>query len=803
MKNFSELLVRSEKNKVSAVSSGVSSDNFENSEKKLFFSWDSLIVIPLYLIVFVTPFFFLPWGVYFVSFNKQFLVLFLALLSLFGYLGKSLNEGKIVYKKNNLFLILFSVSLLISLFFSDSRNVSLFGFDGGEIDSFINLLSFIIIFFISSSVINEKNIKTIVSLVLSSSAILLFIQIVKLFGLNIFLFDFTKDINFNSLGVTILPLGLFLSAQLVFAVSILVTQNNISNIKKIFLSVFTLLGFIYIFALNVKEIWLLLIFSLVFIFLFKISSGGGEIRSKSIGLVIACLSLAIFFYVTNFPSILSLSKNTRGFSQEFYVSAPESLRIVKHTWFSNIKSLGGVKDFVFGAGGGNFGYEYLNGRSKDTNLSNSNLYNVKFNSGFSLFITYLVTFGLLGAILFLFFILQQFLFVAKRILQGNKDLLFPLLVFSFYFIVNIFAYNVSYVLFLTSFLILGALKALTSEEREINLFTSPQRNFVLSLVIVAGMMFSLFAIYYDAARLIASFYYSSGVKTFNQGKIKEGIKKVVNATMWDSKNDFYYRGLSSLYLNKILTKEGDKDDRQISVELAQQAIKLNPVDSVNHLNLAKIHEVILEILNDIKDKDKTEDQKALINASYELSLQSYITAAELDLKNPEKLLAIAQLNFIANKTKEAKEYIKKSLDLKINFDSAYFLLAQILEKEGLTKEAIEENKKAKFISPYAIGVRFQLGVLYYRNGQFNDAKNEFEYIISQIPNQANNARVLQSLALTYDKLGEKTKALEALKKVLSFNPGNAEIEKEIDRIKGGESSSQDLKESKKEGKKSN
>ncbi|MEK7175616.1 MAG: tetratricopeptide repeat protein [Patescibacteria group bacterium] len=808
MKNFSEFLVPSAKKRVS-----VSNDNFESSEKKLFFSWDSLVMIPLYLIVFLTPLFFLPWGVYLVSFNKQFLVLFLALLSLFGYLGKSLNEGKIVYRGGNLFLFLFFIFSFISLIFSDVINASIFGFNGSEADSFINLASFIVLFFLSSASITKENIKTLIYFLLGSSTVVLLGQIFQLFGFNFFIFDFTQVMNFSPIGSVFLS-ALFFSAQLVLMLSILITQKELCKAGKFFLVFLSALTFTYLFILGFKLIWLLLIFPLIFLLVFQLSSHGVESGSKKTSILVAGLSLIIFLYFTPFQPLARLINENKlareMITPDIYLSSSDNLQIIKGTWFSNLTKLAevdkatkkvtnpdGVKDFLVGVGGSNFVNEYLKWRSLDPRFIDS--YLIKYNTGYSLVMTYLVGFGLLGGILFIIFVLQQFFLIAKNILQEKKDLAFSLLAFLFYFLVSIFLYNPGYVLLAISFIVFGALKAITSEEKEISLFSSPQRNFVLSLVIVVGMMLSIFGIYYNTARLIASFYYGSGVKTLyadtksqlnapGDSKIKKGVLAIENAIVWDQRNELYYRGLSELFLIKLgIAAEQEDTDGQKSIQGALLAIKQNPKNTLNYLVLVKIYETRLVALIG-SNSQKSKEEEASLNDTYKSALGIYQEIAKLDPKNPEIPYMVARVHQAVSKSEEAKSSIKAALALSSNYSPAYFFLAEILQSEGKIKEAIEKTKNILYINPNDVGGRLQIGILYYQDKQFSNAKKEFEYITQKIPGQGNNARALYWLGLTQNELGEKNNALKNLEKVLSFNPGNKDIEKAINEVRGDESS---------------
>lgn len=61
--------------------------------------------------------------------------------------------------------------------------------------------------------------------------------------------------------------------------------------------------------------------------------------------------------------------------------------------------------------------------------------------------------------------------------------------------------------------------------------------------------------------------------------------------------------------------------------------------------------------------------------------------------NPDVYLAAAMVYFDKNDYAKTKEYLNKALEIEKNIDIAYYLNAQMYEKEGEKQKAIEEYRK--------------------------------------------------------------------------------------------------------------
>jgi tetratricopeptide (TPR) repeat protein len=83
-----------------------------------------------------------------------------------------------------------------------------------------------------------------------------------------------------------------------------------------------------------------------------------------------------------------------------------------------------------------------------------------------------------------------------------------------------------------------------------------------------------------------------------------------------------------------------------------------------------------------------------------------------------------------------------------------------------------------------VGALFQLGFLYYKNNQFDFAKQVFERVVQLSPNYS-NARYFLGLIYDRENLKDKSKAIEQFLKIAELNPDNNEIKLIIANLEAG------------------
>ena len=104
--------------------------------------------------------------------------------------------------------------------------------------------------------------------------------------------------------------------------------------------------------------------------------------------------------------------------------------------------------------------------------------------------------------------------------------------------------------------------------------------------------------------------------------------------------------------------------------------------------------------------------------------------------------------------------------------AAHFLLAQTYDRKGEIDKAIASTEQVRQFLPNDVGIRFQLGFLYYKTDRVANARQEFEAAVG-INENYSNARYF--LGLIYDRQNDKPRAIEQFEKIEKLNPDNQEV----------------------------
>ncbi len=481
-------------------------------------AWDKIIKWSLYLIIGLTPLFFLPWGISQVDANKQFFLSVFAGIALIAWLAKSIASGKLVWKKSllNPAIVVLLIFWGVSSYFSASPFQSL-GFGFSEPDTFLNLLKYAVVFFLVGATFGSRGLgggknppqppfekggsreenfgevgdpslsqrevrrdlkKAIYIFLLPVAVLAVFIGF-KFLNINLLpkSWDFAQGINFNPVGTTN-SLALFLGAGLVLIVGLLgrkeTRKNGVSgeslrqgaDSRSLFQSALIVLAIIIaieLLLINFSPVW----WALAGVMIFLTADGlmremqlmrdrGGVLRIQKIILPVAILAVSALLLLVRLPisDVLSLPAEVSPSQSATYDIAKEVL-----------KSKGGVAN-LFGSGPATFTYDYGLHRSAD--LNQTVFWGVRFSQGASLFLTALATTGVLGVVSLLFFVLafgwQTLRSIKLSSAGGKKELPIILAAAALFLLIAWFFYQANFTLLVSAFILLGLLAAATSPQ---------------------------------------------------------------------------------------------------------------------------------------------------------------------------------------------------------------------------------------------------------------------------------------------------------------------------------------------------
>jgi len=651
---------------------------------------DKIIKYGLYLLVFLFPFWFLPWTISPVAFNKQILLAVFVFLLLILWLVKIISSGKLsfVWNKLNTAVILLLLVLGISTIFSSARIQSFWGM-ADEPDTFFNFILYGLVFFLFANLISANQLKSVLISFLAGSGILSLLFLIQCFK-PIFPWGFAQSSGFNSIG-SIQSLAVFLGGAFLILMSLIsINQPSSAQIGGkiilrrlmfIFTIILGILLFVSLLAVNYWAVWLGIVFGAAIIVFSKLKNisanqplsaeisgvapGSNPLKPLFLPLFIFALALVFIFLKLPVGSILALPS-------EINLTYPATFDIAKKTLEE------GPKNLVLGSGPATFSYQYSLHRGTGLNLTD--FWQIRFNQGAAVLPTFLTTFGILG-ILMIFLMMAVFFYSGFRtVISGNQlsSAAISSIVGGFYFLILWFFYSANFSLMFAGFLMIGLFTASIGSPKEFSFTQSPQKAFFIMLVGVFLIAGSIFGLYTVSKKYAGAISYSQGLNLINakEPKLDEGIIAVNKAATLDPK-DSYFRNLSQVFLFKInevlndqkLSQEQKQTEFQKQVSNAElsaiAAVKINPRNSQNWLQLGNVYENLALVK---------------VSGAEKLAILNYQKAAELDPQNPQIPFNLARVYFVSGNKDEAKAELEKSLELKSNFQPAIDLLSQIETK---------------------------------------------------------------------------------------------------------------------------
>lgn len=779
-------------------------------------AWDKIGKVSLYLLFGLIPIFFLPFTSFPIGEAKLVLAGTLVLVAFGSYLARLLTEGNIYIPKTWTWVALAAFLVLagISTIMSDVPYVSLWG-NTNSSDSLFAFVIYALAFFLIPMFLRKiEDVSRAIFFFIASLIILGVYSILQLFGVFVIPFDFTANTSFNPIG-TVQSLAVFLGLGLVM-IAAFFTSFKLSTLLGAVLGVTAaILGFILL-LVNFNFVWLGIFVASALMVSWQIThsrkvadENNGVPRGVAIKLnlpLVLMIVVAILYFVNPpITNIVTLPVEVRP-------SLGATLDIARGTFSS------GFDKVLIGSGPSTFIYEYLSYRPVDIN--NSAFWGIRFSQGYSTISTLLSGVGVLGLVsllaAFVLFILTALKGIASlsRRKSQVEGMVFVPFVGVVFLLLALFFYPVNFTHFLFLFLLSGlVISSLSSgdalDKIEFSILKTQQRTFVASLGIIVLIVATIVGLYWQGQKYVASAFHTSAIASYNQDRdIDTAIRRAVVATNLDSNKDTYSRTLVQLLgisageilsdtdLNPAELQQRYQLVLQNLLTASQRAINANPSDPTNWRQLGSIYENNIFIVGGV-------DNFAIAN---------YQEAAKRNPNNPSEYLNIArayvlssdsaqrQLTQLSSSKDATKEDIEKlearrdvqlvnaldnlmtAIELKADYAPAHFLTSQVYERQGNRELAIQKTLDTRNLNPLDTGVGYQLGLLYYLDGQFTNAAQEFARIVGLRENFS-NARYF--LGLSYDRLGNSRGAIDQFNRVSELNPDNQEVISILGNLRSG------------------
>jgi tetratricopeptide (TPR) repeat protein len=689
---------------------------------------------------------------------------------------------------NNIFLYVLPVlplAYIASMLVNPAKEVSFIGL-GLEIGtvSFITVMT-LLVYLVVTLLRKKKYILIFQSLLFLMAAVLFVIQLATILTPNIL--GLSKVLSSPALNFVgnLNDLGVIFGATLLLSI-VRMEFSPWGKISKIISYLAALVSVFMLAFAGFASLWIVVgLFSLLlFIFLYVFNNKGkksGQSKFSNFSLAIVIIS-AIFIIFG--PSITKqvysvFGINQSNISQQIISQSPppvsDSLEVVSKS-FKNNKLLG--------VGPNRFSTEWVKYKSDAVNAGF--MWSVDYNYANSLFLTSVVTTGLVGVVawlaVFALLVFMGFRYVLIRKKDGSVSYLtFSSFVLTVYLWATLFVHVpslgvmaltfMSAGMFIVSLYVNGSL-----ENKTYRLDSNPKMSFVtvlvMSMLMIGGVAFNYLVI----SKVYASSSYQKALSELSSNNFDEAKLYMKKAVSFGG-SDLYHRGLSNIYLKELqvrapeLTDEPSEEKTAISDALAGKASEASQqawlADKTNYQNHMSIGSVLRVFVSPEKEE------------IYLASKAAFEIAFELSPRNPNILLALANLEVVKGNQDLAVDYLAQALELKPNYTQARFMWAQVQVSQGDLDSAVGLLHDATLFSPFDAGLYFQLGLLRFETADFEGAGKDFERVIELIPNHA-NARFY--LALSYAEVGLIDQALSHLQVVKRNNPSNELLDQTIKNL---------------------
>ena len=744
-----------------------------------------------YLLTFAIPLLALPWTLDALEANKQTLLILGSALAMIAWLGAMVVERQARLRTHAWWWVLlaFVIGVIISAGFSFAPFTSWVGQAGQEYTSVLSLIAFGSLLFIGAHTLSQTvTQQRVLSALFIGSAIVALLALAQL-----------GSWSAIELIGTSYAMGTYLAIMTIVAASVWLVQDASSKRPIVprgwlggvirFAMLVTMIGStIVLLAMDFWLFWVMLLVGTALLFGFAMLRVNEFPRVGRFVVPMALFVMALLFLFL--PSVIP---NT--FPSELTTSYTYSWDITKQT-------LAG-ESWAFGSGPGTYVMDHAKYHSAEIN--ETLVWDEPFDRAPSHLMTMLATFGVIPTLLYLLLILwlagMSLMQLMKRS-QPHDEWKITFVTFGGWtlsVIAQVFYPSNMTLSFLFWLLTAVLVSQVLLKERTFVFARSSRAALLTTFGFVVTNIILLTMLFVSGARYTAEIAFAKAVRSSEQGAtIDEVIENLNAAAKFNRWSDVYQRNLAQAYLSKTAELVSDPEvypgDIEVAVtqslESAKAAVDLSTSNVFNWSLLGDVYREVAPLISGADLYAIESAQQAIVlapnNPKYYVALaRAYIVRADqlaiLATSEDEEYAAQAD----AERTlalEAAIASLDQALVLKDDYVTAYYYLALSYERAGNVSEAIDRMVVLRDANPYDVGVAFQLGLLYLRQGKVDEAKTELERAVTLAPNYAN---AYWYLAAVYEELGDTEAAIEALVEILNSNPDHETVLGQIERLQSG------------------
>lgn len=604
------------------------------------------------------------------------IILTLHLINFFQNKSKLLSTNLLVLP-----LFLFLLSQGISTYFSVDQHTSIFGYYSRLNGGLLSLISYIILFLILTVYIDKPFIQKIINVSLISGLIVSIYAIAEHFGIDkdIWLQDVQNRV-FSTFGqpnwlaaylCILIPIGLAQSVEYFY-------KKN-----KILFLIYDLSAIIFFLALLFTKSKSGIIAAIISLGLFFILSFLKN--KKSLKLLILNSSLLILFSLSInnpikdllFPQKLKIADSK---IENLNITPSEDIR--KIVWKGALELW--QKFPLFGTGVETFAYSYYWTRPAEHNLTSE--WDFLYNKAHNEYINYLATTGALGLLTYSIFIGAILLLFVKTILKDKDNIYLNLGLLTAF--ISILITNIAGFSVVVISLYFYLLPVLISKDKSSFIFSFNFPKFISATSSIVIIIVALFLGQKTLFFYLADITYAQASEYDDQNKYNLAYERIQESIAYRNDEPVYLDKASSVTAKMALVAHSQKNDALTQKYIyetenySNQALLISPAN----INFWKERAQSYYYLSSI-------DPKYFQNAITALSKATIL--APTDAKSFYLLGKFLQT---ANLSDKAIPFYQKAIELKFNYDYAYFDLAKIYFD---SKNYSEAKKYFQMVLKYA------------------------------------------------------------------------------------------------------
>lgn len=656
----------------------------------------SKIIIFLYsLLFFLTPFLFTFYNSELFEIPKMYFVYLITVTISFFHLINWIKGNVSLYKKNilNLFFLIFLISQIICTLTSIDIHTSIFGYYSRLNGGLLSTISYFILFLFLTPYFNQKQKTNIINLSLISGLLVSIYGILEHFGINKNLW--VQDVQsrvFSTLGqpnwlaaylVILLPLSLhkyFESTNTQFEQSNkLSKQTTIQSCKYLLLT--TTFYLTLLFTKSKSGILAAIISIFIFFILYIINfikntsliSKRGRLLLIKQGSFVLAIFLFLSLTITNPIKDLLLPQQSKILVPEnpksgFLITPSTDIR--KIVWRG---SLDLFKQFpLLGTGVETFAYSYYWTRPIEHNLTSE--WDFLYNKAHNEYLNYLATTGLIGFIPYTLLILTVLFLLIKNSITNSKLEIRNISIALLSSYISILITNTAGFSVVIISLYFFIIPSLMINDSSIN---TPKPISRLKYLIPILLIIYITIIKNIIFSYIADLYFAKYESANSRQEYELAYQNISKSISLRPREPNYLINLATSAAKiAVLTKEQSFIDQ--AIRSSTEAVKISPAN----INLLKLQAQVYYYLSTIDSQHFIKTVESMIQAS---------KLAPTDAKIPYSL---GQFLESAGLIEDAIYYYQKSIELKPNYDHAYFALGKIFyeqKKFDLAKKNLETN----------------------------------------------------------------------------------------------------------------